>query len=166
MNRYLVCSDIHGQIENFKYALKEASMDGLDGVLIAGDTELEPSVLQDLVNETGAKLYLVRGNCDYAYGRNLRDFLTITLPGGIVCMLTHGHKYSVKSDVFTLVSVADNLGANLVIYGHTHSYDDSKIGSMRVVNPGALCGSFFSHPSYILMTIDGNRIEMLRRVIG
>lgn len=164
MYRFLVCSDIHRNMENFKYALEEAYGEGVDGVIIAGDTEVETCLIEELVEDAGAQLYIVKGNCDY--GQNdLRDMVTFELPGGITCMLTHGHRYHVKSDLYTLASVADNLGANLVIYGHTHVYDDCSMGKIRFVNPGALCGGYFSNASYILMTIDNGRIDILKRVI-
>lgn len=166
MHRYLVCSDIHGKIANFRYALKEASMDGLDGVLIAGDVEVQVNVFEQIIEEMapGAALYIVKGNCDYDIsGLNMIE--TIKLPGGITCLLTHGHKYSVKSDLFTLSTVAQNLRANLVIYGHTHNFDDCKIGQVRYLNPGALYGSAYSYPSYVLLTINNGQLDILHRLI-
>ncbi|MCQ2528835.1 MAG: metallophosphoesterase [Saccharofermentans sp.] len=163
MYRILVCSDIHRNIENFKYALEEAYGEGVDEVLIAGDIEVDPAVIEELVEDAGATLRIVKGNCDY--GLDLKDMLTFELPGGVNCLLTHGHRYYVKSDLYTLAEVANNMKANLVIYGHTHIYDDTFMGKVHFVNPGALCGGYFSPASYVLMTIDGGRVDVIKRVI-
>ena len=163
MYRFLVCSDIHRNLENFKYALEEAYGEGVDGVIIAGDTEIDTGIIEELVWDAGADLYIVKGNCDY--GSDLKDMVTFELPGGVPCMLTHGHRYYVKSDLYTLSSVADNLKVKLVIYGHTHMYDDTTMGRIRFINPGALCGGYFSQASYVLMTIDNGKIDILKRVI-
>ena len=165
MYRYLVCSDIHGNISNFEYALREASAEGVDGVIVAGDTEMSTGKLEEMVEAIGAKLYLVKGNCDYSNAAGLRDMITFELPHGKTCLLTHGHRYHVKSDLYTLAAVADNLKADLVIYGHTHVYDDMSMGKVRLINPGALCGGYYSQASYILMTVYDKGIDILKRTI-
>lgn len=168
MNRYLVCSDIHGNLENFKYALKEASMDPLDGVIIAGDIEMDVEVIRALVESSDAngvptKLYIVCGNCDRRRS-DVQDMISFTFPDGKKCMLTHGHRYGVKGDLDMLGMVADNIGAQVAIYGHTHSFDDHTYGRVRFINPGALCGGFYN-PTYVLMTLYNGKIDILKRTI-
>lgn len=165
MYRYLVCSDIHRRIENFKYALKEASADGLDGIICAGDIEVDSSILIDLANEVGAKLYLVKGNCDSSNVAGFQEMITFNVSEKLTCLLTHGHKYQVKYDMDTLQYVAQYRKVDIAIYGHTHIYDDQKVGNIRYINPGALCGGY-SKPSYVLLTIDGKNIDVLKRVIN
>lgn len=166
MHRFLVCSDIHRDMENFKYALREASAEGVEGVFIAGDTELSSALLHEMCENIGAKLYLVRGNCDYSNAVGVEDLLTINLPGNHKCLLTHGHRQQVKSDTDLLMYVAQNHECDLAIYGHTHMYDDSSRGGVRLINPGSLGSSFWGSSSYILMTIDNNgRVDILKRVI-
>lgn len=166
MHRFLVCSDIHGNLENLRYALKEATLDPIEGVIIAGDTEVSVDEIRSIVKEfVDCKLYMVRGNCDYT-APGITDMITFELPGNITCMLTHGHRYHVKEDLFTLGTVAQNLKANLVVYGHTHEFEDTNMGRIRIVNPGALNGGRYSYPSYVLMTIDNGKIEILHRVMS
>ena len=57
MKRYLICSDIHGNIDNFKIALKEAFLDPIDGVLIAGETEIDSDSLYDIAVDSGTINY-------------------------------------------------------------------------------------------------------------
>lgn len=168
MKRYLICSDIHGKIENFKKALKEANLDPLDGVIIAGDLEYSTNEIWNLVtacdsNGRPSDIYMVKGNCD-GYETSLRDLLTFDLPG-VRCLLTHGHKYHVKNELDLLSMIAMNNQANLVIYGHTHEYDDHMMGRIRFLNPGSIGINHFGKPSYMLMTIDNGRIEVIKREI-
>lgn len=165
MKRYLICSDIHGNTSDFAYALREATRDPLDGVFVAGDIEVDSSDIKELVDKVGCPFYLVKGNCDSTSVLGYKDMMVIDLPDGIKCMLTHGHRYHVKNDLYILADVANSVGANLVIYGHTHMYDDCKMGKLRLLNPGALCGSYFGPGSYMQMTIDKGRVDVIKRVI-
>lgn len=152
MSRYLICSDIHRKINNFRLALEEAGKDGLDGVIIAGDFELDTSEIVDLVPRSST-LRIVKGNCDgsNAYGIPLLATFKI---GKFNFLLTHGHNYQVKSDLDTLMYVASYQKANVVIYGHTHEYDDHIKKNMRFLNPGSVGSSYYQSATYMIMTID------------
>lgn len=171
MNRFLVCSDIHRRIENFRYALTEGKMEGIEGVIIAGDVEVDYSVIRDLMSEVfgeeviGVKLYIVKGNCDGSNLAGVDDMITFNLNEKVTCLLTHGHKYQVKYDLDTLEYVSSYRKAKVAIYGHTHMYDNHVSGGVRFINPGALCGGF-DKPSYIILTVDGSHVDVLKRVIN
>ncbi len=171
MQRFLVCSDIHGKIKNFEYALREALYENIDGVILAGDFEMDISTIKALINELsgencGVKLYAVRGNCDSSgMAQGAPDFQLFNLNDKVKCFLTHGHNYQVKYDLDTLQYVAEYKGAAVCVYGHTHIYEDRVIGKTRFINPGALRGGF-DKPSYALLTVDGTKIDVLKRVIN
>jgi len=87
----------------------------------------------------------------------------ITERGGIRFMLTHGHKYGVKSSLGYAAMTARNQGAKVLLYGHTHIADDSVIesadGAVRAVNPGSvrMC-------EYAVITVDNGEVtvELMR----
>lgn len=167
MNRFIICSDIHGNLSDFKRMLREAGRDPIDGVIIAGDMEIDQTEIQQAVSVLKrdgkpVSLYMVKGNCDYEFCGDLKDLATIQLPGNITCVLSHGHRYQVKSDLMVYAEVARNLGAKIAIYGHTHLYDDRMLGNIRFINPGALCGSRYDRPSYILMTIYDGKVDIVK----
>ena len=89
MSKYLVCSDIHGEIESFRTALLQELP--LDGILIAGDLELSTSEVEGAIwgavqeTDPGASTsppsYIVAGNND--------GWTAPELPKKIITKLNH-----------------------------------------------------------------------------
>ena len=86
MRRYLVCSDIHGFLENFIEALEREQ--DVDAIFVAGDIEMKTHELRQAAGDLPC--YIVRGNCDYYLSRELPDELVIR-EGSHRILLTHGH---------------------------------------------------------------------------
>ena len=167
--KYFVCSDIHRRTDNFRKALSEAVSSDLGGVVIAGDLEVSTSEINDIVYSVcgkicNPKLYMVKGNCDYN-DIGLENEITFRLPGGINCMLTHGHKYNVKMNRDILSYAASSKECQVVIYGHTHNYDDSFVGPVRMINPGCICGGYFGDGGYIIMDVDDGIINTKHKLL-
>lgn len=79
-------------------------------------------------------LYCVRGNCDLA--SSAPDTEVVQL-GPVKAFLAHGHQFGVDwGRLDSLVYAAQEAGAQLVLYGHTHRADYEEIGGVKVVNPG------------------------------
>ena len=98
MRRYLVCSDIHGYLENFISILSREH--DVCAVLVAGDLEMKTA---ELMRETkNIPCYTVRGNCDYYRSPELPDELVIA-EGEHKIFLTHGHLYGVLLFVISLL---------------------------------------------------------------
>lgn len=158
MSRYLIMSDIHGRLDTLQKILDKESEGKLDGILIAGDIEVDPAKISEMIymsfkNPPCPKIYMVRGNCDSGrYG--LQDVLATDAGEGHRIFLTHGHRYSVKADNVMLAAVASNNGADIAVYGHTHEPCDENVAGVRCINPGAVCGGYFSHSSYAILAID------------
>lgn len=93
----------------------------------------------------------MRGNCDF-YDRISPSgeevpISTCFYAGEYRVMITHGHAFSVKSGTEELCREACRLGADIVLYGHTHlpRLEYIKRGEIRGVdrdlalfNPGSL----------------------------
>jgi len=67
----------------------------------------------------GAPVYSVRGNCDFYSSDTAQDEI-FTEIGGIKIFAAHGHKYSVKSGYLSMAAKAASLGADMMMFGHTH----------------------------------------------
>ena len=125
--KIVIMSDTHGNrdiIEKVKSYYPEA-----DTYIHCGDSELAANdvVLQDV--------HKVGGNCDHdaAYED---DVLLET--GGTKLYITHGHLYNVKSSLMTLAYRAEEVGADIVCFGHSHVLGVEKIHSTLFINPGSL----------------------------
>ena len=159
MSKYLVCSDIHGEIENFREALLQELP--LDGVLIAGDLELRTgeieSVIWEAVQETDPSAstippsYIVAGNNDGWTAPELPKKIITKLEGHTI-FLCHGHRFGVPR-LNTLWVQAKKSGADIAIFGHTHRYQDAEHFGVRFLNPGKLGYNFSGlRSTYMILT--------------
>ncbi len=79
-------------------------------------------------------LYSVCGNCDFA--SHAPTVLTVSF-GPVRAFLTHGHLYHVDyGRVDSLVYAAQEAGAQLALFGHTHQPYHEDVSGVKVVNPG------------------------------
>lgn len=99
-------------------------------------------------------IFAVCGNCDAFtfFGKgNAEDEIVMTL-GDKRIMMTHGDRYAVKNGLARLVLSANEKGADIVLFGHTHmpcekylSKGESEYGitlqkPMYLFNPGSIGG--------------------------
>ena len=108
--RIVVISDTHGRREAVREVIERQG--AYDALLFLGDG------LRD-IDEGTAGLVAVRGNCDGFSGVDAPIEQMLTLDG-VRIFMTHGHAYSVKSETKRLLAHAYALGADIVIFGHTH----------------------------------------------
>ena len=162
MSKYIVCSDIHGRSGSFMKVL--AAEKKADGIIIAGDLELDPNDIADMVRSCipDCSIYAVAGNCD-AYSPaavTLRPLAVFDIEGNNKVLLTHGHRYSVpRTDILSYS--AEEQGCNIVIFGHTHRYLCQKEAGILFVNPGAL-----RNGEYALLTVgDDGGVDVVRKDI-
>ncbi|MFQ9510497.1 MAG: metallophosphoesterase family protein [Lachnospiraceae bacterium] len=121
MKRIAILSDSHGLIrEEVKEQLQNA-----DVILHAGDINTEAIV--DELKKYGP-LYIVRGNNDKEWAINLPITETVTIEG-VRFFLVHN-----KKEIPTDVSKYD-----VIIYGHSHKYEEKQIDGIWYLNPGS-CG--------------------------
>ena len=124
-----VFSDTHGVTSPLVQAVRETIPDIL---VHLGDYERDAEALLRAFPDI--PLYHVCGNCDYAAKAPAR--LTVQL-GPVTALLTHGHLYHVDyGRVDSLVYAAQESGAKLALFGHTHSALNEDVGGVKVVNPG------------------------------
>ncbi len=155
--KIIVISDSHGGGIYIKKVLDDHR--DADAVFFLGDG------ISDLfsLREKYPKLAFigVRGNCDIGY---LGDMYSvgvceqITLEGKRI-FACHGHTYSVKGGVGTLVSAARAREADIVLFGHTHKRmdryipEDGEGRALYLINPGSIGGRGGEGHSFCILDI-------------
>lgn len=99
-------------------------------------------------------LHAVKGNCD-PYGFNDEELVEI---GTNKILLTHGDKYHVKRDLTSLKFRAQELGCNLVFYGHTHFAQITQSDGITFICPGSLLSPLSGAPSYAYVVLTDGKI--------
>lgn len=125
---YLVVSDNHGDRQCL-VELVEKYRGTVDKMFHCGDSELEPT--DELWNE----LIVVTGNCDYDE-RYVTEQLIKTEEDQV--LMTHGHLISVRQSTAALQARAEELGATIALYGHTHQLSVEFNAGLLIVNPGSI----------------------------
>ena len=159
MLRYLVCSDIHGFLENFTEALDREQH--VDAVLVAGDIEMKTAELKKAAG--GRPLYVVRGNCDYYLSRELPDELIVHAANHKI-LLTHGHLFGVPR-IGPILKRAKQDKCDMIVFGHTHQYFEKELDGVIFLNPGALKGRLeWKTQTYMLIDFnDDGSIDIIKR---
>ena len=124
-----VFSDTHGVTIPMVRAVRKFEPDAL---VHLGDYDRDASVLLREFREL--PLYNVSGNCDW---EPLAPNVRVVSFGPVMAFLTHGHLYHVDyGRVDSLVYAAQEAGAQLALFGHTHIPLQEDLGGVKVVNPG------------------------------
>ncbi len=119
--KYIVISDIHGDINNLNKILEIYKEENIDKLIILGDfsgyfhssSDFE---ISEALNNMAGSIVAVRGNCDT---ETLKEMLNFNLEyikhinlNGVPVTLTHGHIY----DRYSILDFKDKI----FLSGHTH----------------------------------------------
>ncbi|MGI6412746.1 MAG: metallophosphoesterase family protein [Syntrophomonadaceae bacterium] len=125
--RIAVAGDTHGRTESIRKALSHIRFDSL---FFTGDYYRDG---KKLASQIKVKYYGVVGNCDLSMGKTE---LMVKLDG-CSFYITHGHRYGVKKSINSLFYRGKEMGADAVIFGHTHVPFIERIDDMWLINPGS-----------------------------
>ena len=140
-----VLSDTHGLLR--QEVLNRLA--GSDAILHGGDVNNQ-GILITLGGV--APVYVVRGNNDRDWADGIPLFLDFTL-GGIRIFMTHK-----KRDLPDDLSPYD-----LVIYGHSHRYEEARQGRTVLLNPGSCGPRRFNQPiTMALVDVKDGKIRVTR----
>ena len=128
MLKVAVFSDTHTNTARMVDAVRDLHPDVL---LHLGDHDRDAEVLRRQFPQL--PLYIVCGNCDFAPSAPEKAVVQL---GPVKAFLTHGHLYNVRWSVDALVYAAQEAGAKLALFGHTHEPMNVEIGGVQVLNPG------------------------------
>ena len=142
-----VFSDTHGDAGRM---LRAARKEKPDALIHLGDGERDAEKLR--AEFPDVPLFQVRGNCDYSSAAP--DELVAEF-GPVRALLCHGHRYAVDwGRLDSMVYSAQEKGCSLVLFGHTHSPENTEIGGVKLVNPGTAAQG--RTPSFALVEIFDN----------
>lgn len=128
--RIIVYSDTHGSFSAHA-KIFERNQDA-DGFIFLGDGERELDKIKTLYPDK--TVLNVAGNCDYC---SMSPNSDIYMANDVKLLFTHGHSWGVKFSLDRLYYKAKEIGAKIVLFGHTHcryySYEDG----VYILNPGS-----------------------------
>ena len=133
MSRYLVVSDNHGNLDNLKMVLKKYGNE-IDGLIHCGDMEIPPTMLEEMA---GVPVYMAEGNCDYYFDRDAEELFELE---DHVAFVTHGDRHGISWGAEDLLARAQEMGADLVFFGHTHrpAWYEFPEEHVTMFNPGSI----------------------------
>lgn len=125
--KIVVLSDTHGDPNVIEQVYKQEQ--DADAFFHCGDSELayDDAHFHDM--------YRVKGNCDF--DRNFVDDLLVPI-GDRSIFMTHGHLYNIKMTLTPLDYKAQETGADIILFGHSHLLGAEQIGDTLFLNPGSL----------------------------
>ena len=123
--KILVFSDSHGMV---RFMQRIAEKEKPDMILHLGDMESDCDGAFDPIH-----VGKVRGNCDH---RSFEEKERLLDFGPSKIWMTHGHLYGVKSGLASLLNHGEVLGADVILYGHTHRRYLLETDGYTVMNPG------------------------------
>lgn len=144
--RIVVFSDSHN---NF-FALKEVMriQSNAEAFIHLGDGKKEFDYL--CTNYPFKIMRSVAGNCDWSMNGVTSDDMTIS---GKKIFFTHGHAFGVKSGLDRLKRHAREIGADIVLFGHTHEAETFYEDGIYYMNPGSVAQPRGGEPSYGVIDI-------------
>ena len=152
-------SDTHNNRPGVRYAIDIFQALGIETILHAGDL-----ISAQLLDEfSDFSLFLSFGNGDdplmiasRASGVSDRfmceEMLDINLAGKRIFMIHGDHRTEQEQRI-------ESGDYDYVIHGHTHHYRDERVGSTRVINPGALGGRYIGERSFAMLDLVKNELQ-------
>lgn len=150
MKRLGILSDTHGNLSLLKRAVEETGP--VDMWLHAGD------YIRDarwLATWCPVPVLAVAGNCDRPGDGKAEEFVEIE---NLLIWLTHGHRQHVKNGRGDLIWWAQQYGAQMAVYGHTHQNENQVQNSVLIFNPGSLEHSRDEAPSWGRVSIENGKV--------
>lgn len=152
--KILVISDTHGDINKAEEVIK--SNKEINLIIHLGDYFRDAQKLSNMFPDIPM---------EYIYGNS--DFMIEDVPaekmleiGGMRIFLTHGHRYSVKWDYDKLYKKAEEMHADVLLFGHTHIPYLIAKDKYYILNPGSTSDPRDdSNESYAIIEIKEGKAE-------
>ena len=147
MLKAIILSDSHGKVMNMIDAYERE--ENIDMVMFAGDVHSDAE--EFMLAYPKVCVAEVLGNNDF-FVRNVPEERIFTF-GGKKVLLVHGHRLGVKYSTAQLLAYGKRVGADICVFGHTHSRTYEVTDGITLINPGTAARS------YAVLTVDGDEIK-------
>ena len=147
--RILVLSDSHGNVENM---VRCVELTDPNVILHLGDCRRDAEALQRRF--PSVPMQSVPGNCDWG---SVDAPEVLTEYGGVRILMMHGHTRNMKASTLSAVYAAREMGAQILLFGHTHRPLVDYDGSPWVMHPGSVGRGVPC--TYGVVTIAGGKID-------
>ncbi|SDA19552.1 hypothetical protein SAMN02910447_01596 [Ruminococcus sp. YE71] len=128
--RLIVFSDTHGDFHAAREIIERNQQ--VYTFLFLGDGEKDIDKLRIVYPEK--QILNVAGNCDYNSFTPDSDLYNA---GKVKVFYTHGHRFHVRSDLDELIEKGKSLGAQVILFGHTHERFYQYRNGIHILNPGS-----------------------------
>ncbi|SIS50435.1 metallophosphoesterase family protein [Salimicrobium salexigens] len=166
MPKALIISDSHGLTEELQ-EVKDRHSQEVDAFIHCGDSELatDASELEGF--------HYAKGNCDFEEDMENEQIVDVK---GVRFLVAHGHLLQVKQSLMPIYYRAEEAGADVACFGHSHTIGAEKVGDKLIMNPGSSrLPRDRSEPTYAIIEwedsskeitvtyyhMDGNKLEDL-----
>ncbi len=143
---YLIFSDTHGNSKGMIEVI-ERCLPHVDGVLFLGDGMAD--CMRAELAFPQLTFVAVAGNCDMsaAYCTSEWRERLINIEGKKILMM-HGHTHGVKFGLEDASSHAKAMGADVLLFGHTHQPLERRENDVLCFNPGSASRYADGEPSF------------------
>lgn len=155
--KLMIVSDSHGDRRNLRRAVVENP--DAQAMFFLGDGLRDVEAVAE--EFPALRLYCVSGNNDLASFAPSEGLVPC---GGLLIFYTHGHRYQVKSSLTELAETAAARGADIALYGHTHSALQTREVGVTLFNPGSVSG-VSRQASYGVLEIENGKAQFTIRYL-
>lgn len=125
-----VISDSHYETSSVNAVKKH--LHDVDIIIHCGDGASDTKLLE---NDFNGEIYSVKGNCDISDKFPSERIIEVM---GTKIFITHGHMYNVKNEYNTIFYKGKEVGADIVLFGHSHKALINKYDGLIIMNPGSI----------------------------
>ncbi len=125
--KFLVMSDSHGSINEIDVVLDRHK--DIELIFHCGDVDYKKNEIDK------RNIKCVNGNA--FRDRYFEDELFLIIEDKKF-LVTHGHKYFVKSGLSRIKDAVKNADIDFCLFGHTHEMHFEKYGKALIINPGSI----------------------------
>lgn len=150
----IIASDTHGYFAPLSNYILENN--DVDLLIHAGDGVEDVKTIH---METNIPFYVVRGNNDYNPEIPLDRLIEVE---GIKIFLAHGHTYGVDYSYDEIIDRAKDLKADIVVFGHIHTYYNKDHDGILVLNPGSVSLPRDNNPGFMVLEVKGKDYKLER----
>ena len=124
--------DTHHNEKAINEVIKYVNEYKIDILIHLGDCVSDLSSIRSNFEGT---IYAVAGNCDYTTKYPREQIIEVNTKK---IFFTHGDAFNVKSTLNSLSLKGESLGANIILYGHTHIPIKEYYKDILIMNPGSI----------------------------